>query len=390
MLGADCGKDSSGPSDRAASVTGIVGDGQSAPPNTILPIPLSFVVLGANGAPLANATVNWTVTTGQAAVNPASSRSDASGSASTTVTLGSTVGPVNVRATVGSVTQNFSLTTIDPCEFDIPYSIGTTVNGTLTTSDCRIDPGYYYDFYGFTVGTQQGLTATMSAATFDTYLELFRGAGSAATFMGFNDDISGADLNSQVEAILPSGSYVLGANSALTNATGAYSLSTAVRPQTITGCEILWTTRGISVTETIEATDCTDTAGGGRAFGDAIAVFARAGTSLNLAHRSTAFDPLLRLFRADAALTLVAGNDDSSATNTNSFISYAVTQDAVFVIFIGTADSVQTGAYTFEVKASTGPITSSGIEWMPRLNGMAARLRFRPLQLPERWKPRAN
>jgi hypothetical protein len=48
----------------------------------------------------------------------------------------------------------------------------------------------------------------------------------------------------------------------------------------------------------------------------------------------------------------VASNDDSSATNTDSFIQYTVNQSAVFVVVPGTSVAGATGAYTLSVSPS--------------------------------------
>jgi len=56
-----CG-DSSGPGPRAASVTGIAGDSQSAARGTTLPFPLSFTALAANGQPVPDVPVSWSAT----------------------------------------------------------------------------------------------------------------------------------------------------------------------------------------------------------------------------------------------------------------------------------------------------------------------------------------
>ncbi|HYT63646.1 MAG TPA: hypothetical protein VEL50_07080, partial [Gemmatimonadales bacterium] len=51
------GGDATGPEVRARRTTAVVGDSQSAPTGTVLPIPLSFVVLDASDVPLVGAAV---------------------------------------------------------------------------------------------------------------------------------------------------------------------------------------------------------------------------------------------------------------------------------------------------------------------------------------------
>ena len=92
------GGDSTGPEVRARRTTAVVGDSQSAPTGTVLPIPLSFVVLDASDVPLVGAAVNWKVVSGSATLSASSTKTDVNGTARTTVTLGNTIGPVVVRA----------------------------------------------------------------------------------------------------------------------------------------------------------------------------------------------------------------------------------------------------------------------------------------------------
>jgi hypothetical protein len=376
------GGESTGPEQHARRTTAVVGDSQAAPTGTVLPIPLSFVVLDEADVPLVGATVNWKVMSGSATLSATSTKTDANGAAQTTVTLGTTVGPVVVRGTVGTVTPvTFNLSAVDPCSYAAPYTLGSTVNASLTTSDCHRTiggSGYYYDYYDFSVGSQQGITATMMSTTFDTFLELYGGADTAhLDFVGYNDDLSGASTNSFVQAIVAPGLYELAANSSRSNATGAYSLTSAVRAPSIFGCQVLWVTRGIVVDDSVTATDCATDFQGNAGYGDAAGIFLRSGTVVTLSEHSTAINPELKLYVADSTFgnaPPVAMNDDSAAGSLNAFISYSVPTTNVYVIFIGTSVPTQTGPYTLSISAST---TAAGSKRHPEL------LRFPPM--PSHW-----
>jgi len=378
------GSDSTGPENRARRTTAVVGDSQSAPTGTVLPIPLSFVVLDAGDVPLVGATVTWKVTSGSASLSASATKTDANGTAQTTVTLGNTIGPVGVRGTVGSVAPvNFSLAALDPCGYAAVYTIGSTVNGALTTGDCRqvfSGNGYYYDYYGFTTGAQQGLTVTMSSTSFDTWIDFYGGPDTAQLdVVGFNNDLSLTSTNSLMQAIVAPGAYQIGANSNRPNATGSYTLTSAVRPQTVSGCQAIFFTRGISVSDSVTATDCPTDFQGNAGYGDAALIFLRAGSVVTLSEHSAAINPELKLYAYDSTFrtsagTPVAMNDDSAAGSTNAFISYPVTVTNFYVIFIGTSAPSQTGAYTFGISASA---TAAGSKARPEP------LRFPPL--PSHW-----
>ena len=372
------GGDSTGPETRARRTTAVVGDSQSAPTGTVLPIPLSFVVLDAGDVPLVGATVNWKVMSGTASLSTSSTKTDANGTAQTVVTLGNTVGPVVVRGTVGSVTPvTFNLAVLNPCSYAAPYTIGTTVNGALTTSDCLVTftgiGSFYYDYYDFSVNTQQGLTATMTAG-FSTFLD-FGGGPDSASF----DNVAANtgypnSTTSSFQTIVAPGLYEIGANSYNAKATGAYTFTTAIRPQTISGCEVLWVTRGISVADSVTTNDCTHDFEGNATYGDVVGIFARIGTVLKISEHSTAINAQLKLYRGDSlSLPPVATNDDSTGT-TDAFISYTVPASNTFVIFIGSSVPSQTGPYTLNIAPTT---TAAGSQARPEP------LRFPPL--PSRW-----
>jgi adhesin/invasin len=79
--------------------TGVVG--------TALAQPVGVIVADQNGAPLANATVNWAVTAGGGSVASATSVTDASGNASVVWTLGTTVGTDSLQASIAGGADTF-------------------------------------------------------------------------------------------------------------------------------------------------------------------------------------------------------------------------------------------------------------------------------------------
>ena len=74
------------------------GNNQSGTPGSSVPFPLTAQVLDAAGNPLPNVPVTWAaVVPGTVTINGASSASDGSGNVTASVTLGSIVGPAQVR-----------------------------------------------------------------------------------------------------------------------------------------------------------------------------------------------------------------------------------------------------------------------------------------------------
>ncbi|SRR6266498_2596980 len=377
---AACGGDSTGNGPVAASVTGIAGDSQSGPTGATLPFPLSFVALGSNGQPAQGVHVTWSVIpSGSASFNPATSTTDASGAASTSATLGSFVGGINIHAALPGVSDVvYHVTAVDPCQFIKAYTVGQTVTGTLSSGDCVPGIPFYYDLYDLTLSAPQSLRITMrwsgppSTDTLDAWVELYRFNDDRR--VGFDDDsVPGEQQNSQLDIILPADHYFIGATSFGPFDTGPYTLSSELRPAAMSGCRQVWMLSGTSVADSVTANDCADSAASPHHY-DVARIHAVSGTVLSIAERSTAINPSLALYRVYPenrySRRLLVSNDDSSATNTNAFIAFSVDTTSEYDVIIGTSAVGETGAYTFEVLPSTtlsgraaAPITRGREPW---------------------------
>jgi hypothetical protein len=371
-LGFAC-KDSNAPRAIPQTLAKVAGDTQGALTGTALPDSLTVVVLGSTGSPFAGAVVTWAVTAGNAALGAPSDTSDAQGRASTTVLLGSTPGSVAVQAAVTSLTPvTFTATacshpTIAP---------GDTLSGAFATSDCRFG-GYYTDFYELAAPTgPQGFTLTMTAS-FDAYLELYHRSGG---FVAFNDDVDSTTTNARLDAIVPADNYLIAPSSYFQNIVGTYSVSALARAAELAGCALVWTTRGVAISDSVVATDCVDSVGGPH-YADRVVLWLEAGSVLRVSHRSTAFDAALYL--RNGGDTLVASNNDSAATTTNAYLAYTVPRTRGYVLYAATNAAGATGPYTLTISSSTA-LTSPAL----RREGPQV-LRVGPLRMPKGRPPRA-
>ena len=105
---------------------------------------------------------------------------------------------------------------------------------------------------------------------------------------------------------------------------------------------------------------------------------------LQFAERSTFMDPLLKLYHVNFSvspptLDSITANNDSSATNTNAYISYTVPADGLYQLRPGTFVVGQTGEYTL-VFSPTGAAPSAG-----KTQALDDLLRFFP-RTPKGWK----
>ena len=91
----------------------VSGTGQTATVSQGFASPLAVSVFDNNNNPVSGLAVTFTVTSGSATVNPASTNTGANGQAQTSVTAGTVAGPVTVTASItGGYTTVFNLTVI--------------------------------------------------------------------------------------------------------------------------------------------------------------------------------------------------------------------------------------------------------------------------------------
>ncbi|AHG89031.1 Peptidase M30, hyicolysin [Gemmatirosa kalamazoonensis] len=147
-FGAACGGDggaratgpssSTSPALAAAAVSVVSGSGQTAAAGAALPAPLVVKVTTANGSAVPGATVVFQVTSGTGTVSPSSAVTDASGQASTQLTLGANAGAVQVTATVQGTTISTTLsasgsTVMPPTVTCAPAGAQSLAPGQATT-----------------------------------------------------------------------------------------------------------------------------------------------------------------------------------------------------------------------------------------------------------------
>jgi outer membrane protein assembly factor BamB len=173
----------------------------------------------------ASGTCNWNAVSTESFVTITSGASG-SGNGTVNFSIASNNGPQRTaRIVVGGQVFNIVQSGGGPCTAT-PITIGQTVNGNLTTSDCPADDGTFYDVYSFSGTAGQRISISMSSNQFDTFLILNRPDGSV---LAVNDD-GGGGTNSRIPPngfiTLPvTGTYTIYANAFdPDNTTGAYTL----------------------------------------------------------------------------------------------------------------------------------------------------------------------
>ena len=190
---------------------------------TLTGLEVGTITYGSATGWIQSATLNTTTAPARLTVQPVTGQLPP-GNYSATIPISSSAASNSPQ----NVTVTFSVQAASSCVSDNapPISIGETVNGILTTSDCQmiVDlPGnHYVDFYKLTVTTAALITINLSSS-FDTYLILHDFTTGA--FIEANDDVAPGDFNSQIISVLLPGTYLLTATSFEELTTGPYVLA---------------------------------------------------------------------------------------------------------------------------------------------------------------------
>lgn len=138
----------------ASRFEAVSGTGQSAPVNTKLATPLVVRAASADG-PLAGVSVGFSAT--GATVSPASAMTDAEGLARTEVTLGGTLGPVTITATVEGLTPVTFQATATAAVVTNPNRPAIRAGGVATAGAfgglSTISPGTWIEIFGSNLAT---------------------------------------------------------------------------------------------------------------------------------------------------------------------------------------------------------------------------------------------
>jgi hypothetical protein len=344
LLQISCGGgDASGPGQGVTSIIANSSTLLTAPPGAPVTELPSVLVGDVNGAPLAGATVTFTVTSGGGTVTGASATSNSSGIA----TVGGwTLGTGAGANTLSAVTGTLPAVTFKACP-TTPHTLGSTVDSQLSTTDCQLSDGSFVHFYAVTIPTSGTYVFNQTSTAFNSYLAFLT---SANVLVGVNDNFQSTSNDSRVKVIVPAGSYLIGANSVEANATGNYSLTSAASTEQVSNCEDVFVQPGISTPQSVQTTDCVTNG----FYFDEYVIYLNAGQSITASMTSSVLDSYLEI-RANGSSVVLASNDNIDATTKNARLTYAVpvlsTPTAGFYIILAASRVAgATGDYTFSIQ----------------------------------------
>jgi subtilisin family serine protease len=242
------------------------------------------------------------------------------------------------------------------CTSSTSIAFGQTINGTLSTSDCRLPDNSFFDAYTFNGTTGQQIAVSLSSTSFDTFLFLRRPDGTVLA----QDDDGGGGTNSRIPLTsgfltLPTtGVYTIIATSFSASTTGTYALTLSTQTA---NCPSTPIAVGQTINGTLSISDCRLS---DDSLFDSYTFSGTAGQSISISMTSATIDTYLLFFRPDG--TLLA-EDDDGGTGLNSRIppdtgTLTLPVTGTYKIFANSFAANTTGSYSLTLSGTT-PVTCS-------------------------------
>lgn len=267
------------------------------------------------------------------------------------------------------------------CASTFPITSGVTVNSVLSTSDCVLQDGTYFEQYTFNASAGQTLNIAMNAQTagFDTYLILLDPNNNV---VAEDDDGGGGpeNTNSRIPpqsgniTVNQTGTFAILANGFNSTDLGAFSLTLTIGGAGST-CPPAATpiTNGQTINGTLVAGDCS-LADSSRY--DLYSFSATAGQQVAITMTGTApVDPYLVLVAPDGD---TIGEDDNGGGGTTARIPPvagtfgSLPQTGTYIIYANTALGNQLGSYSITLNFSGATCPSTPITVGQTINGSLA------------------
>ncbi|MEO5347608.1 MAG: Ig-like domain-containing protein, partial [Magnetococcus sp. YQC-9] len=369
----------------AASITVNSGSGQTGTAGTALANPLTVLVKDANNNVVADADVSFSVTGGggTASLSPATVKTNASGIASTTLTLGKTAGTNTVSASIGSVALATPITATGthgtPTKLIIGLSStqGGAASQALTLSAVNANTVYVtgtlldqYD--NVATGSTNTVTLSLDATTYGTLTSTLALAPTAG--------VAGTTLTTLAQDVASTATRTIVVNGTSTGATATTATLTlapfSVNPSSATlvvGDSKLFSVVGQSTTTPSWANSSTTAGSLSSASGTSSTLTALAatgatpvtltvsgnvgGTAVNPTASVTIYAPVttskstasaLLVNKTDSSLIISGGNGSYTCTSSDTSVATVAAQSTNSSCAITTSN--KTGTFTVTVK----------------------------------------
>ena len=225
-------------------------------------------------------------------------------------------------------------------------TVGDTLrDSVVASSSCREGDQSYENLYQFSIAAQTKLRLVLSSPHHIALVEVGDSTGTLVA----NSSISGPlDTTATLRMILKPGLYKVGVNSAATTASGSFRMIALVDNSAVTGCGPFWVTTGITTAQTITSADCKGGPQGTKYYTHSYLTLFPAAGELKLSEHSTAFIPMVLVTsETNGALKTFSSID---STNTVARVDYLPTATDLLLLWVGSSDSLQTGAYSLTIQ----------------------------------------
>jgi hypothetical protein len=246
---------------------------------------------------------------------------------------------------VGASSCGVGSTAPEGCTSSVNYTVGDTVRASLGgPNSCLEVDGTWEDFYNVSLPAQTQLLLTLSSPGLTTYLRVFNLNRTAVVNTAY---YRAPDTSSTARAILTAGAYQIVVRDTVPGATGSYRLVAAPDSTPVANCaEAVWLTTGITTTQTLHNTDCTQGAGGSTHYVHVYTIVQLYTQSTTFAESSAAFTPAMSLTSQGTGIQ----NSTLDSTGTVATILGFATASDAYQLFAGSAAALQTGRYTLTIK----------------------------------------
>lgn len=300
----------------------------------------------ASGTALTGRTVTWS------SLNPGVASVNSTTGVVTGVSIGSTTIRANVDGVLGNaaVTVNAAVNACDP----VAHTLGTTVNGSVATTDCVVTAGTTYeDIFSLSSGVSRvvswNVTPTGGSVLLARQLQQNTSSGPfisttfAANGMAYALYGAGTHRFTMRNATTAPVSYSFTSNGAATIPNECVVVSTAIGT-------------GLSASLSLGNASCVNNS---RRYGR-FWLHGVAGQQLTITMSSGTFDTFLEIYplNTDGTVGALLASDDDGGGGTNSRLVFNVTGTGFFELRARTFSADVTGAYTLGISATPSNIVA--------------------------------
>ena len=336
----------------AAYVAVERGDNQFARPGSSVKVAPSVSVRDLFGNAVAGARVTFAVSTGGGSLTGASSTTDSSGLAALGGWLLGAPGEQAVTALVDGVVTPatfHAIATLQPCVLSRTLTLDVAAIAQLSVSSCPSATGAFLDYFDVSIRASGSYTVVESPIGFGGRVVWLTGDG--IPLADSDPRQWGGDgapvVTATARAFLPAGQYRVAATSLAPGQTGTYGMIVSAAPPVISGCEIVFVSRGVSTEQVLRRVECGSASSALASVdgpADLYRIYLRAGEPVTISMSSDVLDAHLAL--ANASGNLVAANEDTDYS-TNSLIQYVPSVSGYYVI--GASSSYGVGKYILSI-----------------------------------------